>query len=78
MLRLMLTRKRYAPELHTNPNNDPHVFAPSPSWPGTVVGIDLNIEQGVEFSEVLEQIRKAYFIDVKRKKDFSKRIKFAP
>ena len=78
MFRLMLTRKRYTPELHTDPKNDPHTFVALPDWTGTVVGIDLNIEQGVEFSELLEQIRKAYFIDVKRKKDFSKKIRFAP
>jgi hypothetical protein len=78
MFRLMKTRMRYVPELHTNPRNDPHSFVTAPEWPGTVVGIDLNIEQGVEFAELLEQIRKAYFIDVKRKKDFSKKIRFAP
>lgn len=78
MFRLMLTRKRYTPELHTNPARDPHSFVKAPRWPGTVVGIDLNIEQGVEFSELLEQIRKAYYIDVKRKKDFSKKIRFNP
>lgn len=78
MFRLMLTRKRYKPELQTNPSRDPHAFVDSPLWPGTVVGIDLNIEQGVEFSDLLEQIRKAYFIDVKRKKDFSRKIRFSP
>jgi hypothetical protein len=78
MFRLMLTRKRYTPELHTNPMRDPHAFVKTPRWPGTVVGIDLNIEQGVEFSELLEQIRKAYYIDVKHKKDFSKKIRFNP
>src|SRR5258707_1016961 len=52
----------------------PHSFVATPRWPGTVVGIDLNIEQGIEFAELLEQIRKAYFIDVKRKKDYSRKI----
>jgi len=78
MFRLMQTRQRYAPQLQTDPRRDPHSFVKAPNWCGTVVGIDLNIEQGVEFSELLEQIRKAYFIDVKHKKDFSKKIRFAP
>lgn len=78
MFRLMKTRKRYQPELHTDPVNDPHKFVAAPPWAGTVVGIDLNIAQGIEFSELLKQIRQAYFIDVKRKKDYAKKIRFAP
>jgi hypothetical protein len=77
MFRLMKTRKRYAPELHSDPKHDPHSFVATPRWPGTVVGIDLNIERGIEFAELLEQIRKAYFIDVKRKKDYSRKIRFS-
>lgn len=77
MFRLMKTRKRYAPELNADPRRDPHSFVDAPSWPGTVVGIDLNIEQGVEFSKLLDEIRGAYFIDVKRKKDYAKRIRFS-
>ncbi|WKW50615.1 hypothetical protein [Rhodomicrobium lacus] len=77
MFRLMKTRQRYAPELQSDPNLDPHQFREDvPDWPGTVVGIDLNIEQGIEFAELLDQIRKAYFIDVKKKKDYSNKIRF--
>jgi len=78
MFRLMKTRKRHDPVLQADPIRDPHTFVEAPFWPGTVVGIDLNIEQGVEFSTLLEQIRKAYFLDVKSKKDYTRRIRFAP
>jgi anti-sigma regulatory factor (Ser/Thr protein kinase) len=77
MFRLMKTRKRYEPELNTDPHNDPHTFVTAPSWQGTIVGIDLSIEQGIEFAELLEVIRGAYSIDVKRKKDYAKRIRFS-
>jgi anti-sigma regulatory factor (Ser/Thr protein kinase) len=79
MFRLMKTRQRYEPELQSDPKLDPHQFPNDvPRWPGTVVGIDLNIERGIEFSELLEQIRKAYFIDVKMKKDYANKIRFGP
>lgn len=76
MFRLMRTRKRNTPILHADPTQDPHKFVATPSWDGTVVGIDFNIDQGIEFSALLEEIRKAYFIDVKIKKDHAKRIRF--
>ncbi len=77
MYRLMKTRKRYEPELHADPTQDPHAFVQAPNWQGTVVGIDLNIEQGVEFAALLNQIRGAYAIDVRRKKNYASRIRFA-
>lgn len=77
MFRLMKTRKRHEPVLHPDPINDPHEFEQAPYWPGTVVGIDMNIEQGIEFVELLDQIRQAYFLDLKKKRDYSKRIRFA-
>jgi anti-sigma regulatory factor (Ser/Thr protein kinase) len=78
MFRLMKTRQRYEPELNADPKKDPHSFVTAPDWQGTIVGIDLNIEQGIEFAELLEAIRGAYAIDVKRKKDYAKRIRFSP
>jgi hypothetical protein len=42
------------------------------------VGIDLSIEQGFEFAALLEAIREAYFIDVKQKKNYAKKIRFSP
>jgi anti-sigma regulatory factor (Ser/Thr protein kinase) len=78
MFRLMKTRMRYEPTLYADPKRDPHSFVSTEDWSGTVVGIDLNIEQGIEFAELLNQIRKAYFIDVKAKKDYSNKIRFSP
>jgi len=64
-------------ELHANPLEDPHLFPTGlPEWPGTVVGIDINVEQGVAFAELLDGIRKAYFLDVKHKKDYAKKMRF--
>ncbi|SRR6266436_8054461 len=77
MFRLMKTRKRYEPVLHGDPARDPHAFVDAPKWPGTVVGIDLNIEQGVEFAELLNQINKAYSIDVKSRRDYARKIRFS-
>ncbi len=77
MFRLMQTRKRYEPVLYADPKYDPHSFVEAPQWNGTIVGIDLNIERGIEFALLLEQIRKAYFIDVKKRKDYSAKIRFS-
>jgi anti-sigma regulatory factor (Ser/Thr protein kinase) len=77
MFRLMQTRKRHEPALHANPAADPHTFVNAPVWAGTVVGIDLSIERGIEFSALLDQIRAAYFIDVKKRKDYASRIRFS-
>jgi hypothetical protein len=77
MFRLMKTRQRYEPELHGDPIRDPHSFVQAPHWQGTVVGIDLNIEQGIEFAELLNQINKARSIDVKARRDYARKIRFS-
>jgi anti-sigma regulatory factor (Ser/Thr protein kinase) len=77
MFRLMKTRERYEPVLWADPVRDPHTFVEAPPWQGTVVGIDLNIERGIEFAALLEFIREAYRIDVKSKKDYAKKIRFS-
>ncbi len=77
MFRLMQTRKRDEPALHADPKRDPHTFVVAPNWPGTVVGIDLSIERGIEFSALLDQIRAAYFIDIKQRRDYRKKIRFS-
>ena len=69
MFRLMKTRKRREPTLHADPSRDPYSFVNAGEWPGTVIGIDLNIEQGIAFADLLNQIRQAYFIDIKPKRD---------
>jgi anti-sigma regulatory factor (Ser/Thr protein kinase) len=48
-----------------------------PHWKGTVIGVDISVEEGREFGVLLEQIRKSYSLDVKkRKKNYYKQIKF--
>jgi anti-sigma regulatory factor (Ser/Thr protein kinase) len=78
MFRLMKTRQRYKPTLYADPVYDPHEFVSAPKWQGTVVGIDLNIEQDIGFAALLNFIRGAYSIDVKTKKDYAKSIRFSP
>lgn len=78
MFRLMKTRLRREPQLEANPLLDPHTIAPAPRWPGTVVGIDISIDNGISFSELLNKIRGAYHIDVRKRKDYSNRIRFGP
>ena len=64
-------------KLYVNPTQDHHLFPTGlPSWKGTVVGIDINVSPEVEFSKLLDQVRKAYYLDVKRKKDFAPSIRF--
>jgi anti-sigma regulatory factor (Ser/Thr protein kinase) len=75
--RLMKGPRNRGKALNSDPNHDYHLLATDlPDWPGTLVGIDINVAQGVEFAELLDQIRKAYFLDVKRKENYAKKIKF--
>ena len=73
----MKTRKRHEPILHADPSRDPHSFVSAGDWQGTVVGIDLNIEQGIAFADLLNQIRQAYFIDMKPKRNYANKIRFS-
>lgn len=74
----MKTRKRREPILHADPARDPHSFVDAGEWSGTVIGIDLNIEQGIAFADLLNQIRQAYFMDIKTKRDYANKIRFSP
>jgi len=75
--RLMRGPDNRVVKLQANPALDPHLFPTGlPNWNGTVVGIDITVSPEFEFSELLNQVRKAYYLDVKRKKDFAPRIKF--
>ena len=65
------------PELHPNAADDRHKLEALPKWPGTVVGIDIGIEQTVAFSKLLSVIHDAYQLDVKKKKNYAKKIRFA-
>lgn len=77
MFRLMQTRQRDTLKLHANPSLDPHVYVEAPNWQGTVVGIDLSIERGVEFAALLNEIKSAYHLDVKKRKNYAAKIRFS-
>ncbi len=48
-----------------------------PYFPGTLVGIDINIEDNEAFNHLMENIGNAYTLNVKKaQKDYYKRIKF--
>lgn len=77
--RLMKTPKKSQPLLRADPNLDYHVMSRIfPYWTGTAVGLDLSITQGTEFAELLDQIRTAYFLDVKQRKDYTRKLRFKP
>jgi anti-sigma regulatory factor (Ser/Thr protein kinase) len=63
--------------LHADPNGDRHRWLEVPHWSGTAVGIDVSVEEGTDFSNLLGEIRKAYSLDVKqRRKSYYKQIRF--
>ena len=78
MFKLLRGSEKEPPSLHADPKLDNHRFVEGlPAWPGTVVGIDINIDQGGDFPQLLDSIRKAYSLDVKRRrKAYYKAIKF--
>jgi hypothetical protein len=78
MFKLLLGPRDAPIALHANPAADYHLFLDNaPSWDGTVVGIDVSIAPGQEFADLLAEIRRAYFGDVKaKKKAYYKKIKF--
>ena len=65
--------------LNADPFTDRHtVSATMPSWPGTVVGVDITLEQTAEFSLLLDAIRDTYSSAVReRRKERHKRPRFS-
>lgn len=54
-------RTQGLPRLRANPNEDKHAETnDSPNFPGTVVGIDISLDQTSEFASLLTVIRNAY------------------
>jgi anti-sigma regulatory factor (Ser/Thr protein kinase) len=75
--KLLRKRANDPPLLSADPAFDRHRFLEIPGWSGTAVGIDISVEQGSEFADLLDAIRKAYSIDVRaRKKSYRKSIRF--
>jgi anti-sigma regulatory factor (Ser/Thr protein kinase) len=74
-----LLRKQTNPDaLNADAFADDHkVNDDLPKWRGTAIGIDLNVDDTTEFSELLGSITKSYKIDVKaQQKAYYKKIKF--
>ncbi len=64
-------------ELQPDPRDDISTWRDGlPQWPGTAVGIDLSIEETLEFNELLAQIRQAYFADVEHRQHEYKEPRF--
>lgn len=77
LFKLLRTPQAQQSELHADPAMDRHRFVEEPHWPGTAVGIDVSVEQEIEFAMLLDEIRKAYSIDLKkRKRAYYKKIRF--
>ena len=76
--KLMKLREDQQLILNADPGLDRHrIFDSIPAWPGTVVGIDINVHEGKNFADLLDKIRSAYSIDVKaQKKAYYKRARF--
>jgi anti-sigma regulatory factor (Ser/Thr protein kinase) len=62
-------RTKGFPRLRANPANDAHAETNNaPNFPGTVVGIDISLDQTSEFTTLLSVIRNAYTEAVKERK----------
>lgn len=62
-------RTKGLPRLRANPNEDKHAETnEAPKFPGTVVGIDISLDQTSEFRALLAAIRDAYTKAVKQRK----------
>jgi anti-sigma regulatory factor (Ser/Thr protein kinase) len=62
-------RRKGLPRLWANPSRDAHAETnDAPPFPGTVVGIDISLDQTNEFTSLLSVIRNAYTEAVKERK----------
>jgi len=80
MFKLRKSPKNDSVALHADPLRDPHVFDTTlPSWPGTVVGIDINMAAGNQLADFLRAIQVAFAGETtsRRRKDYYKRIRFS-
>ncbi len=64
------------PDVHMDPNKDYHgITTDLPTWRGTVMGINIGIEGGPQYKDLLRRIESAYSI-TKVKKNYHERVKF--
>jgi anti-sigma regulatory factor (Ser/Thr protein kinase) len=62
-------RLKQFPKLHSDPNRDEHAETSNAlSFPGTVVAIDISLDQTIEFKSLLAAIREAYTEAVRERK----------
>jgi hypothetical protein len=79
MFKLLRTRPNRPVSLYADPRRDKHLFDTTlPPWPGTVVGIDINMAAGQQLANFLEAIGNAYAGETtnKRRKEYYRRIRF--
>lgn len=78
MYKLLKRKAKSRIKLHADPLQDPHSFEKDlPCWPGTVVGIDISLEDTKEFRSMLDFIWETYKEAIKeRKKAKYKKVKF--
>ncbi|OGK19872.1 hypothetical protein A3C23_04180 [Candidatus Roizmanbacteria bacterium RIFCSPHIGHO2_02_FULL_37_13b] len=78
MYKLLRTKKSSRTRLYADPFRDKHSVSDKfPYWRGTVVGVDISLDTGEEFSSLLELIREIYSKSIKeRKKALFKKPKF--
>lgn len=69
MYKLLRTSHDRQVKLLADSNKDKHSETVDlPYWQGTIVGVDIDLDRSVEFSELLELIRKTYFETIKERK----------
>lgn len=77
--KLRVKREHDPNVINVNPEQDRATRHPSiPTWPGTLVGLDLGVDVYKTFAAFMKQIRDTYQIDVKvqKKAKFKKRAQF--
>lgn len=74
----LLRRQENLKVLYSNPLMEGHrIVNELPRWQGTAIGIDITVDDTLEFAALLETIRQSYSIGVKaRKKDYFKKVRF--
>ncbi len=78
LFKLLREKKGSNVTLHSDPFKDKHTKDTTlPNWPGTVVGIDIRLDETEEFTTLLDSIRETYVTSVRdRKKIKYKQPKF--
>ncbi|MCX5750519.1 MAG: hypothetical protein NT099_02420 [Candidatus Saganbacteria bacterium] len=67
--KLLKKTSRVRPQLNANPEKDRHSESDEmPFWHGTIVGIDISLNQTEEFSLLLDAIRKTYSTALKERR----------